>query len=599
MGNPLLLLGLGPGQRRLEHQAVNGLRQVQVPVPVYAQGTDAVFVVLRRLRTPLTLLIVIFAVSAAGLAAIPARDEAGQTVRMSVFDAIYVMSYTATTIGFGEIPFTFSAAQRMWVTVTIFASVIGWAYTVGTVLALTQDAGLRQLWGRQRFARRVRSLREPFVIIAGCGQAGRLVAQRLDQRGQRFVLLDGNQSQVEALEQLPLATSAVAISADSRDPAMLGLAGLGHRWCRGVLALTDNDEVNLAVVMSVQLLRPELPVSARCHDRAIAARMQNFAAEAVINPYDRFGSYLLLALHRPETLRLTSWLMSEPGTALQAQRSGLAQGRWVVCADGQFGVEVAHDLRREGIDVHLIHPTQPAAHGVPDMDDHHVELLRSAAGFLAGTDSDTANIAVAAKARLAKNDLFICVRQQTHRNNALLQAFAPDAVFVPTELISQEVVARVITPRFWGFIDHAMRQDDQWSGQVVEAIVARCGTASPEPVLVEVDAVHAPAAWRWMQQHPLRVGALLCDPDERTRTVSAFALVLVRQGQPHYIPNESTPLCPGDQLVLLTTGHAWDIVQSVLFYDTAVEYVATGVKRPSTWVMRRLRAHAAQANEGE
>ena len=49
------------------------------------------------------------------------------------------MSYTATTIGFGELPWPFTADQRLWVTFSIYLSVIGWAYAIGSLLTLLQD----------------------------------------------------------------------------------------------------------------------------------------------------------------------------------------------------------------------------------------------------------------------------------------------------------------------------------------------------------------------------------------------------------------------------------------------------------------------------
>ena len=45
-----------------------------------------------------------------GLTLIPGRDPAGQPYRMSFFDAFYVMSYTASTIDFGEIPYAFTSS---------------------------------------------------------------------------------------------------------------------------------------------------------------------------------------------------------------------------------------------------------------------------------------------------------------------------------------------------------------------------------------------------------------------------------------------------------------------------------------------------------
>ena len=93
------------------------------PMPRLPAGT---LTVLRRMRVPLIVLILIFAVSVLGLSLIPGQDGAGHPRRMTLFEAFYFMSYTATTIGFGELPHDFTAAQRMWVTVTIFLAVIGW-----------------------------------------------------------------------------------------------------------------------------------------------------------------------------------------------------------------------------------------------------------------------------------------------------------------------------------------------------------------------------------------------------------------------------------------------------------------------------------------
>jgi hypothetical protein len=81
------------------------------------------FLIMRRLRAPQILLISIIAVSVLGLALAPGVDDQGNAHRLSFFHALYFMSYTATTIGFGEVPFEFSDQQRLWVLVCIYMSV--------------------------------------------------------------------------------------------------------------------------------------------------------------------------------------------------------------------------------------------------------------------------------------------------------------------------------------------------------------------------------------------------------------------------------------------------------------------------------------------
>ena len=132
--------------------------------------SDVLFLILRRLRAPLITLILVYAISVGGLALIPGVDPDGNRHPMSIFHAFYVMSYTATTIGFGELPYPFTDAQRLWVTFTIYLSVVGWAYTLGSVVALGNDANFRLMLVRGHLpvarARRGRAVLHPVRLRA-------------------------------------------------------------------------------------------------------------------------------------------------------------------------------------------------------------------------------------------------------------------------------------------------------------------------------------------------------------------------------------------------------------------------------------------------
>ena len=134
-----------------------------------ASYESTLFLALRRMRAPLITLILIYAVSVGGLTLIPGIEVEGQPTRMDFLHAFYFISYTATTIGFGEIPNAFSEAQRLWVTFCIYLSVIGWAYSIGALLAMLQDQNFRNAVRLQRFSQAVRHLREPFYLVCGYG----------------------------------------------------------------------------------------------------------------------------------------------------------------------------------------------------------------------------------------------------------------------------------------------------------------------------------------------------------------------------------------------------------------------------------------------
>jgi len=134
---------------------------------------DVIYMILRRLRVPLIILIAVYAISIFGLAIAPGVDPDGNPWRMGFFHATYVMSYTATTIGFGELPFPFSDQQRAWLIITIYMSVMAWTYAVGSVFAMTTDRTFRRTVARNVFRWQVKRLSEPSgasaenVLIAG------------------------------------------------------------------------------------------------------------------------------------------------------------------------------------------------------------------------------------------------------------------------------------------------------------------------------------------------------------------------------------------------------------------------------------------------
>lgn len=570
MANLLQLLARGKPAR----PRPDSLRRYRVDVPAELPTTDAVFMVLRRMRTPLVVIVSVFAIMTFGLSMMPGTEENPE--HLTVFDSFYVISYTGLTIGYGEVPHPFSYAQRMWVTLTIYVSVIAWSYSIGALLSLTQEQTFRQAIRLQRFGRKVRGIQTPFVLVVGYGQAGEAVCRALEDQGRDFVVLDEDPERIQQLALDGFSSDHPGFAASGRDPRMLGLAGLAHDHCEAVLALTDSDETNLSVVMSVNLLRPELMVIARCSDREHAQQMHDFAADVIINPFDRYGAYLVMALRRPAGFRLASWLMSKRGSVLPHRLSHLTDGQWVVCADGTFGFEVTRDLESAGLDVILVDP----ADGRPDVSD--------AVGFIAGAESDIVNMANAAHARIENDQLFIAVRQNSAVNAAPLQAFDADSVFIPTELLAREAVARITSPNYWSFIDHVLHEDDEWDRRVMDEIVAVVGDETPISTRLDLDFTSAPAVVRWLSEHELTLGDLVRDPDERDVRLAVYPAVLVRAGRRIFTPSMDETLREGDTLLLLGRELDLGVVRSTVFHDSAVEYVATGREVATAWFFRWL-----------
>jgi voltage-gated potassium channel len=576
-------------QRRVRRESV------RAAAASATQASETVFLVLRRMRAPLIVLITIFAVSVVGLTVIPGMDAQGRPWRMGFFDAFYVMSYTATTIGFGELPYPFTYGQRMWVTVSIYLTVIGWAYAVGSLLALLQDRSFRSARALQRFRRTVDRLAEPFVLVAGYGRAGEVLGRALDGLGRRFVVLDVDPERIDTVELDSLHADVPALAADARDPGHLAIAGLGHPRCEAVVALTDDEEANLSVVMTAALLQPDVPVVARVTSRAMQERMAAFGSPGVVNPFDRFGDHLRLALRAPAAYQLMSWLESGPGAELPERGRPPREGRWVVCGYGRLGREITADLRREGIDVTVVepHPVGEEEPGLVVGDGVEPEVmeragLADAVGFVAGTDNDTTNLSLVAVARRMTPSLFVAARQNRPESAPLFAAMQIDALLVPTEVTAHEVYAQLATPLLWRFVRELQDRDDDWAARIVDRLTELCGHRLQALWKVQLTDAEAPALRRWLATGEARVGELLRDPETREDPLHAVPLLVLRDGEATPAPEPDFVLATGDEILLAGRPSARRALSTVLFVDSALEYVVSGRRVPESWIWRKL-----------
>ncbi len=594
MGNPLLAFWRNIFER---DDADRPVRRATFRVAAHsaAQASATIFLILRRMRAPLIVLIVIFSVSVLGLTLIPGQDLAGRPARMGFFDAFYVMSYTATTIGFGEIPFPFTYNQRMWVTISIYLTVIGWAYAIGSLLSLLNDRAFRSALALQHFSRKVARLREPFLLIAGYGRTGELLGHSFDALGRRFVVLDRNSERIDGLELDSYHADVPGLAADARDPGHLAVAGLGHSSCEAVVALTDDEEANLAIVMAAALLRPDLPVIARVTSRTIAERMQAFGSPATVNPFDRFGDHLRLALRAPASYQLMTWLESGPGAALPDRGSPPSSGRWIICGYGRLGRELTKDLRAEGLDVTVIesHTTEveDADLLVGDGSDPWVLAqadLDRAVGLVAGTDNDTTNLSLVAAARRSNPKLFLAARQNHAASAPLFAAMEADALLVPTEMVAHEVYAQLSTPLLWRFLREMPAMGDEWAAAIVDRLRGLCGSHLQTLWKVRLTPQEAPTLGSWLASGESRLGLILRNPEDRDEPLHAIVLLVMRGREATLAPGDDFVLEPGDELLLAGWAAARRALDTILLVDGVLEYIVTGRRAPSSWIWRKL-----------
>ncbi|MCB1927714.1 MAG: potassium channel protein [Rhodocyclaceae bacterium] len=565
---------------------------------IQSQHRGIIFLVLRRMRAPLAVLISIFAIAVLGLTVIPGIEVDGEARRMSFFHAFYFISYTATTIGFGEVPIEFSEAQRMWVTVCIYLSVVGWAYAIGALFALMQDTAFRDAVRTERFAREVRRLAEPFYLVCGYGETGRLVTRALDHLGIRVVAVEIDPAKAAELDLHSLWADVPSVVGDAAKPQVLRLAGLEKPECRGVMALTNDDQTNLAVAITARLLAPQVPALCRTRNVEIAANMASFGTRHIINPFEKFGEYLALALHSPSAYHLLEWLTGIDGTEVEPHRDP-PRGTWVLCGYGNFGRLLANALEHEQMPVVLIDRDPP-----PDGTPHRwvqgdgtcapalLEAgIRDACGIVACTGSDVDNLSICVTARELKPDLFVVVRQNHFSNNPLFDAFEADARVVPSRIIAHECLAILTTPLLVPFLDEVKAAREDWSAALLARLTERFGWRVPHVWSVRVNARQAPALFALLMPAgpDVTIDALLRDHARRDCALHCEVLLIRRDdGSNCLLPKGDQAIRVGDELLLVGDRQARSHLSLTVENPNTLDYVLGGRDLPGGWVWQRL-----------
>lgn len=564
-----------------------------------------VFLVFRRMRAPLLALILAYAVAIVGFVLIPGQDASGAPWGMGFFHAFYFVGFLSTTIGLGEIPYPFTDAQRLWASLCIFLTVSVWLYSAGTLIALLQDRTFQRAVAEIRFARRVRRLREPFYLVCGYGETGSALIRALAERGRRAVAIDIKAERIDLLQLENLPELVPALTADARRPAYLLAAGLGHRLCAGVAALTNVNETNLKIAIIAKLLQPSVKVICRADSLAVEANLASFGTDHIYDPFDTFALYLATAIQSPHLTRLFEWLNGESSRTPPVLRPPPSQGRWILCGYGRFGHAVHKYLTGRGLELVVIE-SRPERTGRPDAAALVVGTgtqastleeagVCEAVGFVAGTDDDATNLSIIMTARELNSTLFVVARENQSDNHGLFCAVDADVIMHPSSIIAERIRLLLATPLLAGFRDLVRSRDEQWAQHLVDRIgelVQKDALVVWEPA---IDAETAQAVDAALDRDTcITLGALARDPHDRDRPLPLIPLMLARGDDRELLPADDLRLRRGDRLLLCGLACARARMALTLQHPHALAYVLTGESAHEGPAWRWLAPHLAR-----
>ncbi len=565
-----------------------------------ARSHRVTYIILRFMRRPILVVVSVYAISMAGWVIIPGGDPLNPGEPLSFFHAFYFLTYTATTTGFGEIPYAFTEAQRVWSMISLYAGVVAWLYAVGAIIRLVQNPHFRREIAEARFARNVARLREPFVILCGFGNTGSLLTRGLSDNGITAVILDNDEDRIIALYLRDYRVAMYALQADARVPDHLIEAGLMMPNCKAVVALTGDEDLNVKISVTARLLNPDARVITQSTHEVYDETLETLGGDVhIIDPFQTYARYLGGTIHNPLIHMLNEWLIGAAGANL-AMYPDVPRGTWIVCGFGRMGRCIDESLTALGISTVVIDPDINPGEAAR-RDDRiagrasQAALLeagiKEAAGIVIGTNSDPANLSVVLNARALNPGIFVLVRQNRHRNQMLFSAAEADLIMQPSLVSARRILFQLIAPLLRTFFEHLREHPldarDVFLRNVVEQLHDRVGGSNPRLWTIALREETAPALMaRFREGSIITLGEIIRDPTDRGRHLPCVPMVIRSDRRVIIMPALSHVVEADDQILFCGRREAYHLLDATLHDEYTLDYLISGVDEPRGYVMK-------------
>jgi len=552
-------------------------------------NNNAFWIVLQKLRAPLLVIIVTYSIAILGMVLIPGMDDKGNVYHLSFFDAFYFVSYMASTIGFGEAPYTFTYPQRLWVALCIYITVVGWFYGIGALVSAVTDKTFKFELMKNGFRKRVRAIRSEFVIILGYTYVTAEILKRFHDVSIEVVLIDRNEDKISHFLLEDFSRDVPVMAGDALLTDTLKDAGIELKNCKAIVSLFNNEEKNLRVSILTRFLNPKVRVVAKSTYPDITKSILDTDIAKAINPFEIFAKRVDIALSSPYILLLENWIYQN--SDLNSKTIFLPHGKYVVCGYGRFGKALQKKFEKHGLDYVFIDEKRLANREMiergrflranPDDKDTLIEAgIKDSVALIVGTKNDIDNLSIIITARKINPNIYIIARENTIQEVSLFQAANIDWVFMIEKILINKTSLALTKPLKNRFLKMILKKDDDWANTLVKVLRVNIG-ANPKMTALRINEEESYAIY-----HELLDGVEITI-DILTRSLrnwkesnAVIPLLIHRKNEEILIP-KNRPLKIGDHILFACSKEAKEDIELIASNIYELHYVMYGKEKES------------------
>ena len=551
---------------------------------------NSLFIILQKMRKPFLVILITYTIAICGLISIEGIDGDGNPYYMTIFDAFYFISYTATTIGFGETPYAFNYPQRIWVTFSIYLTLLGWFYSIGSLMSLFQDKLFLQEIEKSKFLRQIKNLNEKFIVVLGYNQITRKIIIKALEQGLRTVVIEKDKIKINNLILENFTPTVPVLYSENYSVKVLEAAGLKKRNCKAIVSLFEDDALNLKITLIAKSLNKNIKVAVKSTTSNHTENLKDLDAEIVVNPFSIISSEINMALSAPNLFKLEKWLYGIDD--LNATLPIFPKGLYIICGYGRMGKKIFEKLKDNNIDVKLVEINKNKDVEFTENEMSHLifgnaddkELLitigiKDAVSIVAVTDDDTTNLSILATAKKLNPDIVTIVRENEITEDFLFRNANINHIFTPSKILVNKITNALVNPLSDKFLKTIIKKDNDWASKLVLRLVKEID-AQPLLIELEINEALTPQIYNHLlSKKTLLFSLLAISLHNKEQKNNVVPLLLQRENDIILTPSWENDIKIGDKILLACDSHAKNDIEYICQNIYEFYYALTGKEK--------------------
>ena len=555
-------------------------------------NNSSLWIILQRMRLPFTVIAITYAIAMSGLLIIPGVDDAGNSYHLTIFEAFYFVTYTATTIGFGELPYAFTHAQKIWVSASIYITVLGWFYGIGALVSLLQDKLFLSEIALSRFKRSVKNIKEDFVIILGYNETTAEIIKKLLNSNMRVVVVEKEQYRADYLRLEGFVTHVPILVGDVHHTSSLEYAGINSIHCKAIISLFDSGILNLRVTLASKILNPHVKVAVRSTTLNESENLLDAGADIVENPFSIISYQIQMALKAPSLFKLENWLYKID--TLDTKTFSIPSEKIIICGYGRFGINLYEMLKSNGILPMIIEINQQIVddakeHGVVNImcgnaEDKlclHNANIEDTNLIVVATNNDTTNLSIVSTVKKMNKKTIIITRENELSDFSIFSHASIDHIFLPSKILIHKTTNAIINPLSDKMIRIITTKDEKWGHYLLYNLMKDINI-NPITFELKINKNSAIEIYNHLKnENSLKLEILKRSRRDREQFNNIVPLLIVRDEEYILLPSWDFELNVNDNILFACDENAKEDLEHIVNNIYEFHYIVNGAERSS------------------